>query len=486
MKSKHIESADVAGFVRADSIWQLLLQAVPASRSSSAPSAHLAHDVHRTAAAASAVKGAAGKTAGTASPLFASAAAASKAGAVAKAPARPTSKFLRHEVQAAGKAAIKVAALAKSVKSAIKTSLAKQNDINRERVKKIPLHTAMRIVETGAANSLAQADKNAVEAALLRAALSMPGQRKAEKAAAAAAARAAANKPSAAWLAGEKALADRNPYAAMNIPGPHQQALAQQRANIPRGRPALSKSGISPVEELLHKGYSPEEQQAYKDQAGRKTFSENSIDMTGNARAFAQFPVSADPDIRDGVKKAPDYNHPYVKATEDIGRHVKPEDIQTHWAHGYYHPYQIVKRDDRYVPVGRLLTHRDGVTRRESKQPLAANGQEQEDEDGDEAHEEPEDAAPADCRWGKDVYGRCYTECTPSHTNYTLCHDGSPIWKDPMPLKSLCKEHACASWCINEYPPEDPSVCDPPKSEEEEEAGTKARTVQLASVDGCV
>ena len=62
-----------------------------------------------------------------------------------------------------------------------------------------------------------------------------------------------------------------------------------------------------------HKGYSPEEQQAYKDQAGRKTFSENSIDMTGNARAFAKFPVSADPDIRDGVKTAPDYNHPYVK-----------------------------------------------------------------------------------------------------------------------------------------------------------------------------
>jgi len=453
---------------------QLLLKAAKVPLSVAAPSAHVAHGLHRTAAAASSVKGAAAKTKGTASPLFASAAIAAKA---AKPPVaaqhRPSSKFLRHEVQTAGKAAIKVAALAKSASLAATASRRTKAELVRSRVSKMPLRTAMNIVETGAAHSLAQADKNAVDAALLRAALSMPGQRQAEKAAAAAAARAAANKPSAAWLAGEKSLADRNPYAAINVASTQQQQLRQKPGNMPRrgrrggrlaglvhgkrgARIALSRTALS------HTGYSAAESEAYVVQAGT-----HPIDLGGNDKIIS----TIHPD-ENGEIERPNYNDPYVRKTRSLGTPVAPEDVKDYWAHGHKHPYHIVHRDDRYVSVGRLLSHRDGVSRREQKMPSM-----QEEEEGgvDTEEEQPPDAEEEEesCEWGKDVYGRCYTECTLGKEDYSKCHDDTPLWHDPVPLNKLCKGHENATWCQ-----------EPDGGAEGDETQDKARTVQLASLEG--
>lgn len=450
-----------------------LLAAVRPLLTKSAPSAHAAHGVHRTAAAASAVQGDSARTKGIATPLFVSAAITAKAGAAAKAPlaakspAGPSAKFLRHEVQGVSKAAVKVAALAKSVKA----SKQSKADLVRARVAKVPLHTAMHMVETGAANSLAKADKDAVEAALLRAALSVPGQRKAEKAAAAAAARAAANKPSAAWLAGAKSLADRDPYAVMTSP---QQQLRQQRGNMQRRgtrgrnnaslarakRGALASHGRM---SLSHTGYSADEDTAYVAQAGR-----HPIDVGGNDKIISTIHPNEDGEI-----ERPDYNHPYVRKTKSLKTPVDPADVQRYWKNGEVHPYGIVKRDDRYVPVGRLLSHRGGVTRREMKMPTV----EEEEEGGVDTQEEQpeeEEEEEASCEWGKDVYGRCYTECTPAKDDYSKCHDGTPIWHDPVPLSKLCKGHENATWCQEEDG----------EGEGDETAEEKARTVQLASIGG--
>jgi len=455
---------------------QLLLKAVRAPLGGSpVPSSPASHPYYRTEAAAGVAEQR--KAKGTATPLFASAAVAAKAAAVAKAaaaakaPSRPSGKFLRHEVASADKAAVKVAALAKSVTASETASTQSKASLVRARIAKIPLHTAMSIVEKGAAHALAQADKDAVEAALLRATLSVPGQRKAEKAAAAAAARAAANKPSAAWLAGAKSLADRNPYAAMHVYTPQQQLLRQQQGSNAQKRgsraAALAHRGrnaLSRLSALSHTGYSRDEAAAYKVHAGK-----HPIDLGGNDKLITTLPRNEEGEI-----DRPDPAHrEYVKKTRSLGTPVKPDEVQAHWAHGYYHPYSIVKQDDRYVPVGRLLTHRDGVTRREMKMPTA----EEEDEGGvDTEEEQPEEEPEAeDCQWGKDVYGRCYTECTDGKDQYGKCHDGSPIWTDPMPLSKLCVGHENATWCQQ------------PEGEEpgnEGDAATKARTVQLASVGG--
>ena len=450
-----------------------LLAAVRSPLMKSAPSAHVAHDVHRTAAAASAVQGAAKKTKGSATPLFASAAIAAKVGAAAKAPVAaklPAGKF-RHEGQAVGKAAVRVAALAKSAKASQSAAKQSKADLVRARVSKVPLHTAMHMVETGAANSLAKADKDAVEAALLRAALSVPGQRKAEKAAAAAAARAAANKPSAAWLAGAKSLADRDPYSFMNSASPQQ--LRQQGGYVQRrgtrGRNiaalARAKRGLASHGRmsLSHTGYSVAEDKAYLAQSGR-----HPIDMGGNDKLITTIHPNEEGEI-----ERPDYNHPFVRKTRSLKTPVEPEAVQRYWKHGDEHPYGIVKRDDRYVPVGRLLSHRGGVTRREMKMPTAAE-EEEGGVDTQEEQPEEEEEEEVSCEWGKDVYGRCYTECTPSKDDYTRCHDGKPIWHDPVPLNKLCVGHENATWCQEEDG----------DGEGDETAEEKARTVQLASIGG--
>jgi len=453
---------------------ELMLKAVHTPLSLKAPTAHAAHDVHRTATAAHAIKGAAAKTKGTSSPLFASAAIAARAATApvaASAVHQPSGK-----VQAAGKAAVKVAALAKSVSAAVTASQQNRAALVRSRMSKMPLHTAMHIVETGAAHSLAQADKNAVDAALLRAALSRPGVRQREKVAAAAAARAAANKPSAAWLAGAKSLADRNPYAAMNVAGTQQQQLRQKGGNAQgHGRRGGKLAALAHAKRgahvlhgrtaLSHTSYSEEESQAYTAQAGT-----HPIDLGGNDKIIS----TIHPDDNGEIER-PDYNDPYVRKTTSLGTPVAPADVQRHWAHGHYHPYHIVHRDDRYVSVGRLLSHRGGVTRREQKMPTM-----QEEEEGgvDTEEEQPAEAEEEeeDCQWGKDVYGRCYTECTPAKDDYTKCHDGSPLWHDPVPLNKLCVGRENATWCQEPY------------GEEVEEGGEepeeKARTVQLASVGG--
>jgi len=453
---------------------QLLLKAVSAPPARGIGASHAAHAAHRSAGAAAAVRSQAAKAVGKATPLFASAAIAAKAArASTSAPARPSTAFLRKEVRSAGKAAVKVAALAKAAKATETAAEQSKTELVRARVAKIPLRTAMNIVEKGAAHSLAQADKNAVEAALLRATLSMPGQRKAEKAAAAAAARAAANKPSAAWLAGAKSLADRNPYAAMNIPVRKPQLrqrsssrgrLGKNSAMARTGRGVLASRGITA---LSHSGYSEKEGEAYRRQAGR-----HPIDVGGNDKMIS----TIHPDETGDIVR-PNYNDPYVKGTAKMGVPVKPEQVERQWANGHYHPYKLVHRDDRYVSVGRLLTHRDSITRRESKMPTM----EEEEEGGVETAEEqaPEaEEEEQDCQWGKDVYGRCYHECTPSREDYTKCHDGSPLWHDPVPLNVLCKGHENATWCQE------------PEGEEGEggegggESEDKARTVQLASIGG--
>jgi len=456
-----------------------------------APSARASHAARRTAAAAAAasVKDDVAKTKnkGTATPLFASAAVAARAAAAAKAAPKPSSKFLRHEVASAGKAAVRVAAMAKaasaSAASASKTAAgqSKKASLVRARIAKMPLHTAMNFVEAGAAHSLAQADKNAVEAALLRAALSVPGQRKAEKAAAAAAARAAANKPSAAWLAGAKSLADRDPYAAMRVHRTQQQQLRQQGSNAQRrGRPAAGKPSraarahrgrhaLSRRSALSHTGYSRDEDEAYTVQAGN-----HPLDVGGNDKIIATLPRNEE----GGIDRPDPARSEYVKKTRSLGTPVEPFAVQKHWAHGHYHPYSIVKQDDRYVPVGRLLTHRGGVTRREMKMPTM----EEEEEGGvmtEEEQPEEEEEEEEDCQWGKDVYGRCYKECTPSKDDYSKCHDGSPIWQDPVPLNKLCVGHENATWC------QEPEGEEGGEGGEGEEGGEdKARTVQLASVGG--
>jgi hypothetical protein len=449
---------------------QLLLKAVRAPFGSSpVPSAPASHPFYRTEAATGAAERRQAK--GTATPLFASAAVAAKAAAAAKVPPRPSGKFLMHEVASADKAAVKVAALAKSFTASETASTQSKASLVRARIAKIPLHTAMSIVEKGAAHALAQADKDAVEAALLRATLSVPGQRKAERAAAAAAARAAANKPSAAWLAGAKSLADRNPYAAMHVYTPHQHQLRQHGSTAQRlGSRAAAlahrgRNALSRLSALSHTGYSRDEAAAYKVHAGK-----HPMDVSGNDKLITTLPRN-----KEGEIDRPDpAEREYVKKTRSLGTPVKPDEVQAHWAHGYYHPYSIVKQDDRYVPVGRLLTHRDGVTRREMKMPTA----QEEDEGGVDTEEEqpPEEEPEAeDCQWGKDVYGRCYTECTDGKDEYGKCHDGSPLWTDPMPLSKLCVGHENATWCQQ------------PEGEEpgnEGDAATKARTVQLASVGG--
>ena len=94
----------------------------------------------------------------------------------------------------------------------------------------VPIKTAIMAAETGAARAVAGASKQAVEAALMQAALSVPGQRKREAAAAKAAAMAERKKPSAAWLAGERALAARNPLSAMvSLAGENQEAVKGTR-----------------------------------------------------------------------------------------------------------------------------------------------------------------------------------------------------------------------------------------------------------------
>jgi len=124
------------------------------------------------------------------------------------------------------------------------------------------------------------------------------------------------------------------------------------------------------------------------------------------------------------------------------------------------------------VSVGRLLSHRDGVSRREQKMPSM-----QEEEEGgvDTEEEQPPDAEEEEesCEWGKDVYGRCYTECTPGKEDYSKCYDDTPLWHDPVPLNKLCKGHENATWCQ-----------EPDGGAEGDETQDKARTVQLASLEG--
>ena len=452
----------------------------PPVRAASAHATHAAHAAHRSRAGpAAAIRSEAAKTAGSATPLFASAAVAAKAAREgATMPANPSTKFLRKEVRSAGKAAVKVAALAKSAQASATAAQQSKAELVRARVAKIPLHTAMKIVEKGAAHSLAQADANAVEAALLRATLSVPGQRKAEKAAAAAAARAAADKPSAAWLAGAKSLADRNPYAAMNIPTREpqlrQRGFTKNRSQaLKRGKLAAlsrAKRGVLASRgrtALTHSGYSEDEGAAYRKQAGR-----HPIDMGGNDKVIS----TIHPD-ESGEIERPNYNDPFVRGTHSMGTPVKPAQVERQWRNGHYHPYQIVHRDDRYVSVGRMLTHRGGITRRESKMPTVAEEEEGgvDTEEEQEPEEEEEEGAQQNCEWGKDVYGRCLKECTPSRDDYSKCHDGSPIWQDPVPLNVLCKGHENATWCQE------------PEGEEGgegDEAADKARTVQLASISG--
>ena len=390
------------------------------------------------------------RSSGVATPLFASAAAASLASSVAT--DRPRSRAgsgLRAQSprqqqvseSAAGstvKTAGEVARKASTVQASTTTPRRGQVARNAQ----MPLRTAMSIVETGAASSLAAADKNAVEAALLRAALSVPGVRTAEKAAAQAAARAAANKPSSAWLAGAKSLAARNPFASMNTArGPHQPAEHVRKRG---GSLAASRRG-------RHRG-----------QIARVKRGPLARRRTSQLEVFSTIRQNSEGEVEER-----DPNDPYVKGTDDIGTPVEPEEVQPHWAHGHPHPYEIVKRDDRYVPVGRLLTHRDGVTRREAKMPAVEN---QEQEEPAEEEPEAENGDVADCTWGKDVYGRCYTRCTPTKEDYSICHDdeGQPIWKDPVPMSTLCKGHESAQWCQEEGG-------DAPTEEH-------SRTVQLSSI----
>ncbi|MGB1592778.1 MAG: hypothetical protein ACPIOQ_08500 [Promethearchaeia archaeon] len=391
------------------------------------------------------------RSSGVATPLFASAAAASLASSVAT--DRPRSRAgsglraqsPRHQQvseSVAGstvKTAGEVARKASTVQASTTTPRRGQVARNAQ----MPLRTAMSIVETGAASSLAAADKNAVEAALLRAALSVPGVRTAEKAAAQAAVRAAANKPSAAWLAGAKSLAARNPFASMNTArGPHQPAEHVRKRG---GSLAASRRG------------------RHRAQIARVKRGPLARRRTSQLEVFSTIRPNSEGEVEER-----DPNDPYVKGTDDIGTPVEPEEVQPHWAHGHPHPYEIVKRDDRYVPVGRLLTHRDGVTRREAKMPAVEN---QEQEEPAEEQPEAENGDVADCTWGKDVYGRCYTRCTPTKEDYSICHDdeGQPIWKDPVPISTLCKGHESAQWCQEE------EGGDAPTEEH-------SRTVQLSSI----
>jgi hypothetical protein len=459
--------------------WQLLLKVAGAPHGKMSP-AHGAHHASRTAAAVSSVQHASAKNPGTANPLFVSAVVAAKAGAAkstvaGKGQITPSSKLLRHQTHP-GKAAVKAAAVAKSQQAARQRASQGRKPAH---VARVPLHTAMKVVETAAASSLAQADKNAVEAALLRATLSVPGVRTAEKAAAAAAARAAANKRSAAWLAGAKSLAYRNPYASMNLRA--QQQFRQLGGNLQRGRRGASlatraraKLGAYASRRksmLSHTGYSEAEDEGYVRQAGQ-----HAVDEGGNAHMISTIAPNEEGEI-----ERPDYNNPTVRKTRSIGTPVKPEDVKPHWAHGYYHPFELIHRADRYVPVGRLLTHRDGVTRREQKMPTmqeeevggAAVPEEAEEDEEPEEEEEEEGS----CEWGKDVYGRCYKECTPSKEDYTLCHDDEPIWKDPLPLSKMCENRTEAEWCqgVDGEDGEEEAGNEPPED-------SARSTVQLASM----
>ncbi|KAJ1483393.1 hypothetical protein T484DRAFT_1800502 [Baffinella frigidus] len=191
--------------------------------------------------------------------------------------------------------------------AALKKAAAKPAPAKTPAAKHVAFDTAVHSVESGANKALSQATTDAIQAALMRAALSVPGERSREKLVAKEAAVKAAALPSAAWLAGAKAFADRDPVPKAVAPKPRKAAVA-----------------------------SP-------------------------APAQAQQPVArvAAVPLGQGGKTALAGEQPeYIKGTRAVGNPVETDDLQPQWRYGTRNPSKVVNTEDRYVPVGGLMPGR--------------------------------------------------------------------------------------------------------------------------------
>jgi len=224
--------------------------------------------------------------------------------------------------------------------------------------KKVRLSQAIQMTENSANKALARASKQAVQAALLQAALSVPGQRTAEKAAAKRAAVAAANKPSAAWLAGQRALGNRDPYEPIVQKSVDASAKLAAKRRQAASRLKALKMGRSGSMALAHGAHEEEEVERRREEEEDREREEEKHHklpykiVKGHHKDDVYLKYHHDEEGKDGEDEE---EEKYVDGTRELGTPVKKEDVKDEWMEGAHNPGFFIHPRDRYVKVGGII-----------------------------------------------------------------------------------------------------------------------------------
>ena len=286
---------------------------------------------------------------------------------------------MKAAVKSAAKSKREAAHSAASLPVAAKTPTKRSLKLgSRPHAKHVSLNTAVHVAESDANKALSKATTNAIQAALMRAALSVPGVRSRRREMAKEQAIKAAEQPSAAWLAGAKAWAARNPIPRPVINKPP----AVQRRVVTNGHARVIAVPLG--------------------QKGKMA-------LAGQDSAEPTDPAGEE------EEEAPE---PAVSGTAELGTPVAISDVQPHWSYGTRDPSKVFHTEDRYVPSGEIMPGRSevaeeqeaamrgGVQQLASARRTALAGQdsaEPTDPAGEEEEEAPEPAVSGTAELGTPV-----------------------------------------------------------------------------------
>ena len=250
-----------------------------------------------------------------------SAAAAAAAAATLKIPGAWLK--LKAAVKSAAKSKREAAHSAASLPVAAKTPTKRSLKLgSHPHAKHVSLNTAVHVAESDANKALSKATTNAIQAALMRAALSVPGVRSRRREMAKEQAIKAAEQPSAAWLAGAKAWAARNPIPRPVINKPP----AVQRRVVTNGHARVIAVPLGQKGKMALAGQD-----------------------------------SAEPTDPAGEEEEEEAPEPAVSGTAELGTPVAISDVQPHWSYGTRDPSKVFHTEDRYVPSGEIMPGRSEV-----------------------------------------------------------------------------------------------------------------------------